>query len=102
MASSEKKPSISQLTIVEYLVKHEGYSHAAAWRLVRIIFGMIREGLKAGKTVKIPKLGSFEMRTVKRRKRAHPKNGKIVELPAHVRPFFRPSKQLIQRVEESE
>ena len=68
--------------------------------IVETIFESIVTSLRAGDKIEIRGFGSFRTRQRKPRMGRNPKTGEKVEVPAKKIPFFKPSKELKDLVNE--
>ncbi len=68
--------------------------------IVETIFDSIVKSLRAGDKIEIRGFGSFRTRQRKPRTGRNPKTGAKVEVPAKKIPFFKPSKELKDLVNE--
>jgi integration host factor subunit beta len=68
--------------------------------IVGIILKSITDSLSAGDKVELRGFGSFRIRARKSRIGRNPKSGEPVEVPAKKVPFFKPGKELRERVDE--
>src|SRR5215471_1010369 len=69
--------------------------------IVETVFDIIVRSLRAGDKIEIRGFGSFRTRQRKPRIGRNPKTGEKVEVPAKKIPFFKPSKELKDVVNES-
>ena len=69
--------------------------------IVETIFDSVVRSLRAGDKIEIRGFGSFRTRQRKPRIGRNPKTGERVEVPAKKIPFFKPSKELKDLVNES-
>ncbi len=69
--------------------------------IVETIFDSVVRSLRAGDKIEIRGFGSFRTRQRKPRVGRNPKTGERVEVPAKKIPFFKPSKELKDLVNES-
>ena len=65
-----------------------------AERLVEIVFESIIESLNQGEKIELRGFGSFRVRQRNARVGRNPKTGEKVEVPAKRVPYFKPSKEL--------
>ncbi len=81
--------------------RHGALSRREAAALVDFILEGIRRGMASGKPVKITGFGSFSV--VRRRPRTgrNPKTGAAVAIPGRTSPVFRPSRQVLLRLNPS-
>jgi integration host factor subunit beta len=70
--------------------------------IVETIFDNIIQALQKGEKIEIRGFGSFRTRERRGRVGRNPKTGEKVEVPAKKIPFFKPSKELIDFVNNSE
>ena len=68
--------------------------------IVETIFDSIVKSLRAGDKIEIRGFGSFRTRQRKPRTGRNPKTGAKVEVPAKTIPFFKPSKELKEMVND--
>jgi integration host factor subunit beta len=69
---------------------------------VETIFDSVVRSLRAGDKIEIRGFGSFRTRQRKPRVGRNPKTGERVEVPAKKIPFFKPSKELKDLVNEGD
>lgn len=69
--------------------------------IVETIFDSVVRSLRAGDKIEIRGFGSFRTRQRKPRVGRNPKTGERVEVPAKKIPFFKPSKELKDLVNEA-
>ena len=69
--------------------------------IVETIFDSVVRSLRAGDKIEIRGFGSFRTRQRRPRVGRNPKTGERVEVPAKKIPFFKPSKELKDLVNES-
>jgi len=69
--------------------------------IVETIFDSVVRSLRAGDKIEIRGFGSFRTRQRKPRMGRNPKTGEKVEVPAKKIPFFKPSKELKDLVNDS-
>jgi integration host factor subunit beta len=70
--------------------------------IVETIFDSIVKSLRAGDKIEIRGFGSFRTRQRKPRTGRNPKTGAKVEVPAKTIPFFKPSKELKDMVNDEQ
>ena len=78
--------------------RHGAISRREAAALVDLVLSRIRQGLVAGKPVKITGFGSFSVVRRKPRRGRNPRTGEPVMIPGRVSPVFRPSRQVLLRL----
>jgi integration host factor subunit beta len=69
--------------------------------ILNTIFGGIVRSLREGDKVEIRGFGSFRTRQRKSRMGRNPKTGARVEVPAKTVPFFKASRELMERIQDS-
>lgn len=80
------------------LAKHSQLSKKDVEAIFKIFFSELSDSLAKGDRVEIRGFGSFCLRTRPPRKGRNPKTGETVMLPIRVSPYFKPGKQLKERV----
>ena len=86
------------------LAKKTGLTQAKALEVLNALFatqsgeGLIAIELDAGRKVTIPGFGTFATRHQKARVGTHPGTQAKIEIPARNYPYFRPGKNLKERV----
>jgi nucleoid DNA-binding protein len=78
--------------------RHGALSRKEAGALVDAVLGGIRQGLAAGDPVKISGFGSFYVVHRKPRPGRNPRTGEQVLIPGRSAPVFRPSRQVLVRL----
>lgn len=66
--------------------------------IVKAVFECIQESLEKGETTTILGFGKFEVVTKPERMGRNPKTGDTIKIPAHERPVFKMSTQLVDSV----
>ena len=61
----------------------------------------IRTTVKKDKVLRIPNLGTFQLRSVKRRKARNPRTGEEITIPARNKVAFKPAKSLTDSVQRA-
>lgn len=61
----------------------------------------IRTTVKKDKVLRIPNLGTFQLRSVKRRKARNPRTGEEITIPARNKVAFKPAKALTDSVQRA-
>ncbi len=72
--------------------RHGGLSNKEASRLVDLILGFIKQGLKNGERVQITGFGTFAVRCKKGRKGRNPQTGEEMNILPRKSVVFRPAK----------
>ena len=78
---------------------HGGVTRAEALRIVDTIFRTAADGLATGKTLRILRFGSLEIRTRGPRRGGELRTGRIFFSAALRKPFFRPSGHLLRSLQ---
>ena len=78
---------------------HGGVTGAEALRIVDTIFQRAADGLAAGRTLKIRRFGSLEVRSRGPRRGRDLHTGRIFFSSALRKPFFRPSDHLLRSLQ---
>lgn len=61
----------------------------------------VRTTVKKDKVLRIPNLGTFQLRSVKRRKARNPRTGEEITIPARNKVAFKPAKALTDSVQRA-
>ena len=61
----------------------------------------IRATVKKDKVLRVPNLGTFQLRSVKRRKARNPRTGEEITIPARNKVAFKPAKALTDSVQRA-
>ena len=69
--------------------------------IVNIVFDSIVDSLRSGQKIELRGFGSFRLRSRKSRTGRNPKTGEKVEVPSKKIPYFKPSKELKDVVNNS-
>jgi integration host factor subunit alpha len=78
--------------------RHGALSRKEAADLVDLVIHRIRRGLAAGEAVKISGFGSFAVVRRTSRSGRNPRTGERVTIPGHASTVFRPSRQVLLRL----
>ncbi|MEA3638878.1 MAG: HU family DNA-binding protein [Lamprobacter sp.] len=65
---------------------------------VKTLITLMRETLASGERIEVRGFGSFELRQYEARVARNPRTGEVVDLPERHRVYFKPGKELRQRV----
>jgi len=76
----------------------EGLNRRQCEVIVNSIFDAIRDALAAGEKVELRGFGSFKVRQRRSRDGRNPKTGEPVHVPPKTVPYFKPGKDLRERV----
>ena len=86
--------TLTRADLAEAVVQKVGLPRNESQELVELILREISSSLAAGHTVKLSSFGSFGIRQKGQRVGRNPKTGEKVEVPAKRVPYFKPSKEL--------
>jgi len=84
----------------EAIHRRIGLSKSESAEIVEFFFDVIKEELEAGETVKIPKFGSFRVKTKRSRRGRNPVTGEAIEITRRRAVVFKPSKILREIINE--
>jgi len=87
---------IDLVTITQEAI--EGLNRRQCEVIVNSIFDAIRDALAAGEKVELRGFGSFKVRQRRSRDGRNPKTGEPVHVPPKTVPYFKPGKDLRERV----
>jgi integration host factor subunit beta len=94
---------MTRVDLVEIVLKQmEGLNRRQSEVIVNGIFDSIRDALGAGEKVELRGFGSFKVRQRRSRDGRNPKTGEPVKVPPKTVPFFKPGKELRERVNHGE
>lgn len=90
--------ALTKAGLVEKLHDEDGFNKREAKEIVEMFFEEIRSSLAAGRQVKLPGFGNFELRDKRQRPGRNPKTGETVPISARRVVTFRPGQRLKTRV----
>lgn len=90
---------MNKLELIRKLQNETDLTKADAQAVVDIFFGNMADALVRGDRVEIRGLCSFYVKKYKSYKGRNPKTGKKVKVKAKKLPFFKPGKELRERVD---
>lgn len=96
-----KKPTLTKADLIEEVLRVTELPRKESETIVETIFENIIEALQKGDKIEIRGFGSFRTRQRRGRIGRNPKTGEKVEVPAKKIPFFKPSKELKDFVNNS-
>jgi integration host factor subunit beta len=99
--SDPTTPRLTRQDLIEQIAMVSEVSRKEAQYILDIILGSIVHALKAGDRVEIRGLGSFRTRQRGSRIGRNPRTGTRVEVPAMRVAYFKPSTELIARLNRS-
>ena len=88
------KSTMTKADIVEQVYSKIGFSKKEASELVELVFGSLKDQLKAGEKVKISGFGNFVVRGKNERVGRNPQTGEQIKISARRVLTFRPSQVL--------
>ncbi len=92
--TAPQKKVVTQDHLSRMVAQRLGISLKEARAVLKAVTGTITESLREGATVRLPDLGSFEIRRRERRVARNPRTGQTIEIAEHHVPTFRPGKEL--------
>jgi integration host factor subunit beta len=97
-----KQPTLTKADLIEEVLRITELPRKESETIVETIFDSIIESLQKGQKIEIRGFGSFRTRERRGRVGRNPKTGEKVEVPAKKIPFFKPSKELKDFVNNAE
>jgi integration host factor subunit beta len=97
-----KHPTLTKADLIEEVLRISELPRKESETIVETIFESIIEALQKGDKIEIRGFGSFRTRQRRGRIGRNPKTGAKVEVPPKKIPFFKPSKELKDFVNNSE
>jgi integration host factor subunit beta len=99
-AEEEAKDTMTKADLIDEVSRLAELTRKDSEVIVEAIFDSVVRSLRAGDKIEIRGFGSFRTRQRKARMGRNPKTGEKVEVPAKKIPFFKPSKELKDLVNE--
>src|SRR3981189_3121628 len=96
-----KQPTLTKADLIEEVLNITELPRKESETIVETIFDSIIGALQKGEKIEIRGFGSFRTRHRRGRVGRNPKTGEKVEVPAKKIPFFKPSKELKDFVNNS-
>lgn len=96
-----KQPTLTKADLIEEVLKVTELPRKESETVVETIFESIIESIQKGQKIEIRGFGSFRTRNRRGRTGRNPKTGEKVEVPPKKIPFFKPSKELKDFVNNS-
>ena len=90
--------ALNKSQLIDAIAEKAGITHAAARTALEGVVGAISDATEAGKVVRIGGFGKFAMKTRPARLGRNPRTGETVEVPAKRVPYFKPGKEMRQRL----
>ena len=100
-AGLERRAIMTKADLIDEVSRLAELTRKDSEVIVETIFDSVVRSLRAGDKIEIRGFGSFRTRQRKPRMGRNPKTGEKVEVPAKKIPFFKPSKELKDLVNES-
>ncbi len=97
-----KHPTLTKADLIEEVLRVSELPRKESETIVETIFESIIEALQKGDKIEIRGFGSFRTRQRRGRIGRNPKTGAKVDVPPKKIPFFKPSKELKDFVNNSE
>src|SRR5437588_6255900 len=89
-----KQPTLTKADLIEEVLRITELPRKESETIVETIFDSIIATLQKGEKIEIRGFGSFRTRERRGRVGRNPKTGEKVEVPAKKIPYFKPSKEL--------
>jgi integration host factor subunit beta len=99
-AGRERRKNMTKADLIDEVSRLAELTRKDSEVIVETIFDSVVRSLRAGDKIEIRGFGSFRTRQRKPRMGRNPKTGEKVEVPAKKIPFFKPSKELKDLVNE--
>ena len=96
-----KQPTLTKADLIEEVLRVTELPRKESETIVETIFESIIDALQKGDKIEIRGFGSFRTRQRRGRIGRNPKTGEKVDVPAKKIPFFKPSKELKDLVNDS-
>ncbi len=90
---------MNKLELIQALKDKTGLSKQEASEVVRLFFDSFTQAMVNGERIEIRGLWSFFMKEYDSYTGRNPKTGESVQIPAKRLPFFKPGKELKERVD---
>src|SRR6202167_5612970 len=97
----ERRSTMTKADLIDEVSRLAELTRKDSEVIVETIFDSVVRSLRAGDKIEIRGFGSFRTRQRKPRVGRNPKTGERVEVPAKKIPFFKPSKELKDLVNDS-
>jgi integration host factor subunit beta len=97
-----KQPTLTKADLIEEVLRITELPRKESETIVETIFDSIIGSLQKGQKIEIRGFGSFRTRERRGRIGRNPKTGAKVDVPAKKIPFFKPSKELKDFVNNAE
>jgi integration host factor subunit beta len=94
MDTMTNQPTLTKADLIEEVLRITELPRKESEIIVETIFDSIIQAIQKGEKIEIRGFGSFRTRQRRGRVGRNPKTGEKVEVPAKKIPFFKPSKEL--------
>jgi integration host factor subunit beta len=94
MDTMTNQPTLTKADLIEEVLRITELPRKESEIIVETIFDSIIQAIQKGEKIEIHGFGSFRTRQRRGRVGRNPKTGEKVEVPAKKIPFFKPSKEL--------
>ena len=94
--------ALNKSQLIEAVAEKAGITQAAARTALESVVEAISDATEAGKIVRIGGFGKFAMKTRPARLGRNPRTGETVEVDAKKVPYFKPGKEMRERLNLSE
>ena len=91
--------AMNKSNLIETLAKKNGLSIRQAEQIVNIFFDTIADGLADGGRAEIRGFAAFNVKNYEGYQGRNPKSGELIQVPPKKLPFFKPGKELRERVD---
>ncbi len=91
-------PTVTKADLVEEVLALGGLNRRDGEVVVDTVFDAVIEAIRKGDKIEVRGFGSFRIRERKSRIGRNPKTGAKVDIPAKRVPYFKPSKELRDRL----
>ncbi len=94
----KKREVLKKSDLIKILAERKGLNNRIAGKVVENFFDAIKEAIKEGNRVEIRGFGSFELREYDSYTGINPRTKERIKVPPKKLPFFKPGKELRDRV----
>ena len=91
LLKSKVRSTLTKIDLVEQVYFKLGFSKQESQELVEMVFDILKNHIKSGKTVKVSGFGSFNVRKKKERMGRNPQTGRRMKISARRVLTFKPS-----------
>ena len=90
---------MNKLELIEQIADKTGQSKSVAREVLDSLLDTVEGALVCGNTIEIRGFGSFKVKRRKSQIARNPRTGEKVEVPSRFVPVFKPSKNLVEKVD---